>query len=63
MVQARQLARALRNLHPSIAQYKTIAAFRGQALDYLDGIAEADEIEKEVLTPMAARQVWPAVSN
>jgi len=36
--QAKQLATGLRNLHPSIAQYKTIAAFREQALDYLDAI-------------------------
>ncbi len=40
MVQARQLATGLRNLHPSIAQYKTIAAFRDQALEYLDSIPQ-----------------------
>ena len=51
-MQARQLTQALRNLHPSIAQYKTIAAFRGQALEYLDSIADENGIPKEMPVPV-----------
>ena len=39
-VQAFELARALRNLHPDVKRYKTIAAFEPQALEFLDGVAE-----------------------
>lgn len=35
-----ELARALRNLHPDVKRYKTIAAFEPQALEFLDGVAE-----------------------
>ena len=38
-MQAAQLARALRNLHPDITQYKTVSAFKEQALAYLDKVA------------------------
>ena len=55
--QARQLTRALKNLHPSIAQYKTIAAFREQALEYLDGIADENGVAKVLPIPEVANQI------
>ena len=52
IVQARQLTQALKNLHPSIAQYKTIAAFREQALEYLDSIADENGVPKKMPVPV-----------
>ena len=51
-MQARQLTQALKNLHPSIAQYKTIAAFREQALEYLDSIADENGVPKKMPVPV-----------
>ena len=41
--QALELARALRNLPQELKNYKTIAAFQTQALEYLDGISSQTE--------------------
>lgn len=52
-VQAFELARALRNLHPDVKRYKTIAAFEPQALEFLDAVAEQNRVvvpEPEAVT-------------
>jgi len=36
VLQAKELAHALRNLPQELKNYKTIAAFQNQALEYLD---------------------------
>ena len=43
LLQATELARALRNLPQELKNYKTIAAFQDQALEYLDGIGSQTE--------------------
>ena len=40
VLQAAELARALRNLPDDVKLYKTIAAFEGQAIEYLDRCAQ-----------------------
>jgi hypothetical protein len=42
--QAWELARALRNLPHDLVKYKTIAAFKDQALAYLDKISMAPQV-------------------
>ena len=43
-MQARELAFALRNLPKDLVMYKTIAAFKDQALEYLDAISAAVQV-------------------
>ena len=42
-LQAKELAHALRNLPQELKNYKTIAAFQDQALEYLDLISAQSE--------------------
>ena len=45
-LQATELAHALRNLPQELKNYKTIAAFQKQALEYLDVISSPSEARR-----------------
>ena len=42
-MQAAQIAKALRTMDPNLAQYKTINAFKDQALGFLDKVSQSTD--------------------